>query len=229
MRSDEARELLGAWAVDALDDVERRAVERAIDDDPELAREAARLRRAVGDYVSDAAVEPPADLRERVLRAVAALPAAGARPRPGRRRLPWLAAAAAALLLVAIPSVLAWQADRRADQATADLVELVERLSEPGTQVVQAEVADGGVAAVLLGDDGAMFVASGLSRLDGQDYQLWVIDADGPVSAGLLTVTDGTAVVDVGRLDAGVAVAMTVEPPGGSSAPTTDPIVVLQT
>ena len=39
-RHDEVRSLLGAWALDAVDDVERATVERALRDDPELAAEA---------------------------------------------------------------------------------------------------------------------------------------------------------------------------------------------
>lgn len=47
-------ELLGAWALDALDDDERRAVEAALDRDPDLAATARTLREGVGRLTLDA-------------------------------------------------------------------------------------------------------------------------------------------------------------------------------
>ncbi|MFC5928278.1 hypothetical protein D6T64_17895 [Cryobacterium melibiosiphilum] len=63
-----------------------------------------------------------------------------------------------------------------------------------------------------------------------QDYQLWYINGDGPLSAGTFDSTgEGTVwrVLD-GTMHAGDAVGVTVEPNGGSDAPTTDPIVAFQ-
>lgn len=64
----------------------------------------------------------------------------------------------------------------------------------------------------------------------GHAYQAWYIDAAGPHSAGVFQAAGGsTAVLLEGEMDAGVAVGVTVEPEGGSEAPTTDPFLVVQT
>ena len=63
-----------------------------------------------------------------------------------------------------------------------------------------------------------------------QDYQLWYINGEGPLSAGTFDSTgQGTVwrVLD-GTMHAGDAVGVTVEPNGGSDAPTSDPIVAFQ-
>ncbi|TFD48323.1 hypothetical protein E3T55_13685 [Cryobacterium frigoriphilum] len=63
-----------------------------------------------------------------------------------------------------------------------------------------------------------------------QDYQLWYINAEGPLPAGTFDSTgEGTVwrVLD-GTMHAGDSVGMTVEPNGGSDAPTSDPIVAFQ-
>lgn len=66
-RADDVRDLLGAWALDALDDVERVAVERAIAADPDLAAEARALRETVAWIAEHDAEQPPAHLRDAVL------------------------------------------------------------------------------------------------------------------------------------------------------------------
>ncbi|WP_347753881.1 anti-sigma factor [Agrococcus sp. ProA11] len=64
----------------------------------------------------------------------------------------------------------------------------------------------------------------------GRNYQAWYIDGAGPRSAGVFQTAGGsTAVLLEGQLAAGDAVGVTVEPEGGSEAPTTDPILVVQT
>lgn len=68
------------------------------------------------------------------------------------------------------------------------------------------------------------------STTAGQVYQAWWFDAGGtPVSAGVLTSSTGARSVTVlsGSVDGAVAVAVTAEPDGGSTAPTSDPIGVV--
>ncbi|MGC5075588.1 anti-sigma factor [Agrococcus sp. DT81.2] len=65
---------------------------------------------------------------------------------------------------------------------------------------------------------------------EGSTYQAWYIDEDGPQSAGTFEASGGaTAFLLDGALTAGSAVGVTVEPEGGSDAPTTDPILVVET
>ena len=65
---------------------------------------------------------------------------------------------------------------------------------------------------------------------DDRVYQLWYIDADGATSAGTFAPASGDAYVVLdGAFEPGLVVGITVEPEGGSEAPTTEPIVVFET
>ncbi|UFU06823.1 anti-sigma factor domain-containing protein [Ruania halotolerans] len=244
MSTDEVRALLGAWAIDAVDDVERQAVERALAEDPDLAREAAELREAVAQLAEAERTPVPAALRERVLLEVAAVDPrgsdhAGARQsqseyrrtrglRQGRRvTLRRLAVAAALIVAVGIPSGLAWQERQRADRLDAQLEVVIDSLVDAQAQVTQADVAGGGSAALI--DDGSrvIFAAAGLPELTDQDYQLWMIVDSEPAPADVLDLHDGTATAEMANVPAGASVAVTVEPPGGSQVPSSEPVVVL--
>ncbi|WP_337006966.1 MULTISPECIES: anti-sigma factor [unclassified Microbacterium] len=79
----------------------------------------------------------------------------------------------------------------------------------------------------------AVLVADGIPAPgEGQTYELWFVRGDAPVSAGVFDVNDGdaTALLD-GDMQAGDAIAVTVEQAGGSPTgqPTTDPVVVIPT
>lgn len=81
------------------------------------------------------------------------------------------------------------------------------------------------------GEKSAVLVISGLPPLEpGRTYQVWLIDGGGPVSAGLLTVDErGQSVLivtseeDIGSFK---SLGISIEPEGGSPAPTGE-IVVL--
>lgn len=249
----DVRDLLGAYALDAVDDVERRAVERLVASDPDAAQELAELRATAALLGSAVQTPPPADVRGAVLEAIRRTPQDGERTDTGvphtaapdtaagesrpvtdlaaRRRAPrptWLAVAATALGAAAVPAGLAWQQAQEADRAREQAQVLAALLAEPGTEVVRGEVAGGGTAVGVLGTDQAVFTATGLDDPgDGKEYQLWVIrdgvalpDAVMPDASGeVRAVTDAFA--------SGDALAVTVEPSGGSQEPTTDVVVVL--
>jgi anti-sigma-K factor RskA len=75
-------------------------------------------------------------------------------------------------------------------------------------------------------------LVDGLRALpDGKVYEAWYIDADGAAPAGTFAAAgEGTSwhVLD-GALTPGDTIGVTVEPAGGSKAPTTTPIIVAQT
>jgi anti-sigma-K factor RskA len=77
----------------------------------------------------------------------------------------------------------------------------------------------------------AVFIADEVAGVpDGRTYQLWLIGADGSAtSAG--TFTPGSngraAVVLSGSLADTAAVGVTVEPDGGSTQPTSEPVLAL--
>lgn len=242
----DAWDLLPAYALDAVDDLERRAVERLLDADPDARRALDEYRDVVAAFAVEQA--PPAEAREAVLARVAATPQTtegaptgsvapvrGAAPSSGgssagraRRRWGVAAVAAAAVLAVAVPTTVAVRATQEQArlQEQADVV--AQMIADPAATIVRGDVAGGGEASVLVAGDDYLFRASDLPGAgDDRDYQLWVVGADGGVtSAGVLPDREGTVerlVQDV----PGVGVAVSVEPEGGSQQPTTDPIVAL--
>ena len=283
-RPDDAatRELLGAWALDALDDAERARVDDLIARDPEAAREARSLRETAAVLGEAVAVAAPDAVRLAVLAEVARAPqadagadagadgsapvspaaggpaattAAGApgapaptppapgappradrpggstRPagrRPARRR--WSAAVAALALLVAIavPSTVAWRQAQRAAEAEARADRITALLAEPGAQVVSAPVTSGGTAVAVVTADAALVTATGVDAPGaGEVYQLWVMRDGSPVPDATTGVTDGTLQIRTDAYRTGDALALTVEPEGGSEQPTSEPVVVL--
>lgn len=104
-------------------------------------------------------------------------------------------------------------------------------LAAPGARLVSAPTSAGGRATVVAAvRQGTMvFTSSGLRSLRGSRvYQLWFIGRT-TRSAGLVPAAIGgrTAPVLASGLAAGDKIGVTVEPAGGSSAPTTAPIVVM--
>ena len=77
---------------------------------------------------------------------------------------------------------------------------------------------------------GTIFSANALPALpSSQVYQLWIVTATGPVSAGLLSLDQqGTALVvdNTTTPDRPAAFAVTIEPAGGLPAPTGDKVLV---
>lgn len=249
----DARDLLGAYALDAVDDIERRAVDRLVSTDPESARELEGLVATAAMLGSAVAAAPPADLRAAVLAEISRTPQlkapgspsatvpAGVRTGRGQttggaerrvgvpRRSVWLAVAATALGAAAVPSAVAWQQAQQTQRVEQQAQAFSDLLTEPGAQVVRADVAGGGVAVGVLAQDRALFTASGLGApADDRVYQLWVL-RDGEASpAGILSADAGRVQALADDFVAGDGLAVTVEPAGGSEQPTTDPIVVLQ-
>ncbi|MDF2506887.1 MAG: hypothetical protein K0Q52_746 [Microbacterium sp.] len=127
-------------------------------------------------------------------------------------------------------------------------VALNQQLNRPASVVALQEIeaaGDAEQATVALDDGGtatahwsgsvgkAVLVADGLpSPGEGETYELWFVRGDAPVSAGVFDVDggDATALLD-GDMQAGDAIAVTVEQAGGSPTgqPTTDPVIVIPT
>jgi anti-sigma-K factor RskA len=246
--------LSGAYAVDALDDVERADFERHLQQCPECQDEVASLRAAAVELTHASALTPPPALRDAVLRQIstvrplpprtgdagqaAQVPAAQAggtvTPLESRRRrvspLTWLVAAAAAAVL-AIGGLIwsPWQGDEPAQQLTAT------------EQVIRAKdaqrfekVIDGARATIVrskaLGK--AVIIAEDMPAApEGKDFQVWYQNPEGAmVSAGLMPHEAKPTVSMVLDGDASkyTGVGITVEPAGGSPEPTSDPIALFE-
>jgi anti-sigma-K factor RskA len=249
----ERHALAGAYALDALDDAERERFERHLrrcracqEEVRGFAATAAALGRA-------AAAEPPPGLRERVLAGVAVTrqlpPVTSARG--WRRALAWTGwtsagttrtfgmnlkittavaavavAAAVALAVITIGTNDSLDAERARGQAIAAV------LAAPDARIVTGSTTAGGTATVVASrrEGAVVFTSSGLRVLPSSEvYQVWFLGPGSARSAGLVPPASGgtSAPVLASGLVTGDRVGVTVEPAGGTSTPTTTPIVVL--
>ena len=241
----DVQDLLGAHALDAVDDVERRKVEHLLASDPAAARESASLRATAALLGAAVSAAPPPALRHAVLsqisltRQVGPLDVKAAAP-PEKRggpsfRTVWLAVAATALGAASVPSAFAWRQAQQAQQVEQQAQGVVDLLADPQARVVRAVVPGGGTAVGVLTGDQALFTATGLPQpAAGKVYQLWVLrdgvplpDAVMTKDAGIARPTNDDYLVLTHGYVAGDSLAVTIEPTGGSTTPTSSPIVVL--
>ncbi|MDQ0893097.1 anti-sigma factor [Agromyces ramosus] len=250
------RGLAAAYALDAVDDDERAAYERAVDESPELRDEADRYAETAALLAALAEpVEPPPAMRHRLMSRLDELPqqstdapsSAPPAPEPARQPAPgpaehaaqrrWfqrpaaiLAGAAAAILLIAGAIVGANWPGPNGWGAQREMAAIA---AAPDVQTTTHEVPDGGeVTLYWSADEGrSAVVVEGLPDVgDDSTYELWYLDDSGATSAGTFDVQgEETWRVLDGRFAPGVAVGVTVEPAGGSPQPTTEPIVVIET
>lgn len=241
----EIEELLGAYALDAVDAEEAEAVELHLPGCPrcreEVAghREAAALLAHVGapapegvwDRIASQLEEPPP-----------ALDLAGIVPMTGpsrgtRRRRPLRARVAAAVAVAAIVTSLLGAQVVRQGRRIDHLASAVGRRGleqaalaaayEPGARMIELKAVDGQALAraVVLRDGTGYLVERGLPALPaGETYQLWGVTGDRKVSLGVLgarlTVASFTTAVDVRAL------ALTAERAGGVTATDKAPVVL---
>jgi anti-sigma-K factor RskA len=105
-------------------------------------------------------------------------------------------------------------------------------LAAPDARITSAATSDGGTATVVVSraEQKMIFTSAGLPSLPASKvYELWLLGTGQTRRAGLLAAPAAgkTAPVLASGLEAGDKVGVTVEPAGGTSAPTTTPIVVM--
>ena len=141
-----------------------------------------------------------------------------------------LVAAAAAVALFVGGNFLGLSAANQSQQQAAAISAIV---SASDSQKVQADVSGGGKATFVwsVGLAQSAVVIDKLPALaDGKTYQLWYIDkASKATSAGTFSAAPSGTTVKVlsGAMTAGDTLGITVEPSGGSTRPTTAPIVAV--
>ncbi|MEN9936288.1 MAG: hypothetical protein RLZZ387_2867 [Chloroflexota bacterium] len=231
---EEQRSRLAAYALgEGQPDSEARAHLEVCAACQEALREYRAVARVMPVAAPDAAPRP--ELRDRIVAAVAAgavpRPApAAARHRPGAAAW-WASLAAMAALLVAL---LGWNVSLRAqvDTQAAQLAvsregwqTVVVLLNDPDVRwyAVAGEMARGSLWAAP-GRSEACLMVEQLPPLEvGQVYQVWLIDGEERTSGGVFEPRGGNAWAII-RSDEPVSdyrsVAVTVEPRGGSPAPT---------
>ena len=230
--------LTGAYAVDALDDIERARFEQHLAGCEDCRAEVAELRETASLLTDSVAATPPASLRESVLAGISQVrplppevvvtaPTDITSTRAHRRRPVWTTfLVAAALILVAGVGVSAWSPwSTEVPRLTA--AEQV--LQAPDAEEVVVDLGDAGIATLVRSkaEDRAVISTVGMeSAPDGKAYELWFIAGDEYTSAGLMPDRPDQTVVLDGSAAEAAAVGITVEPAEGSEQPTSDPIAV---
>ncbi len=241
--SPDLHHLTGAYAVDALDAGEREQFERHLADCAACRAEVAELTEAAGALGALTEATPPPQLREDVLagiRRVRPLPPTNddaptgpdGAPRTGvvvpflRRTSTWLAAAAAVVLLAV--AGLVWQPWDQGEPALT----VAQQVQQAADVTTVATAADGVSASLAYSRSlgRSVLTVDGLAPAPrGSAYQLWYIPESGaPRPAGFLDAPGARSptVLD-GALGDASSVGVTVEPAGGSPAPTTEPVLLL--
>ena len=245
---DEVAEMLGVYALDAVETDERARIDAHLEICPKCRAELSD-HLEVASALGDSGTPAPSGVWDEIAARISqdddgsgdapmpALDLAAIRAErerstsaasPGRSRASrFLAVAAAAVLVVAFASMgwlIAEQQGRIDEMESA--MESDSMLLDPDAEVVQ--LADGAgtpyATAVMSQNGRAVLIGTNLAPLpDDRTYQLWAVGPDGPVSLGMLG--SEPRVVPFGMAaDESTVLAITDEPAGGSPAPTSDPM-----
>jgi anti-sigma-K factor RskA len=226
--------LAGAYALDALTDIERAAFARHVASCESCAQELAELSATVARLTDATAAVPPARLKSAVLDEVSRTrQVAPGRPGavPTRVRRGWrglVAAAAAAVVLAAGGGAVGWfsgrhDADAKLKAAQIQTAKINNLLTAPDAQVHTTKLDGGGQVTVITSPrlDQGVAVLTGMPKLaDGQVYQLWLVNGALATSAGVMDpgVDTGTAFID--HLDGADTFGVSAERAGGADHPT---------
>lgn len=227
MNHERFEELKEAYALGALPENERREFEEYLAAHPERQTEVQELSSIANLLaLSPEEQDPPPELRRSLLQTVRA----EAPPRPSRSFADLtdtlkglltparVALGGAALVVIGL---ISWN---------VALQDEVSKLQEEArsTRPVELESPSSPARGELVNVRGKMvLVVEDMPPIPAnKTYQIWVIEDDVPKPAGLFEPQDGTAAATVrGPVRKADMVAITVEPEGGSPAPTSDPLL----
>ncbi len=230
-------QLTGAYVLDSLDDLERRAFERHLAECEDCRTEVRELSETVAELGAGDALAPPEGLRDSVMAEVSRTVQLPPHPRTapaseaGRRWASLLTVAAVAVLAFGLGAFVTQQRSQPAPLAQNPVDAIVtaqdaqlSRMPLPGDARSTVIVSPGQGRA-------AVFVDGLVEPVDDRVYQLWAVGTDEKATSAGVFRPDvaGTAqvVIDGSFVDT-AAIAITEEPAGGSPQPTSDPIGVAQ-
>lgn len=230
--------LSGAYAVDALDDDERRMFEQHLAECADCRDEVESLREASTLLAATTELEPPPSLRDAVLADIATVrplppqigrtPAGSGTSTARPRRWPAMLAAAAAVAVLGGGAVVVWQAQDTSQTQQLSATERV--LAADDAREVELELPDGAEARLVRSESAgkAVLVTTDMPAApEGHDYQLWLQSPEGTmVPAGVMPDGADQEFLLDGDATEATAAGITVEPDGGSPAPTTEPIAL---
>jgi anti-sigma-K factor RskA len=244
LRRTDPHTLAGAHALDALGEADRENFERHLLGCEACHAEAASLREAAGWLAEPAAALPPARLRGQVLAEAARTrqqpPPVRATDRVRRTRygIGWRAprlavaiAGAGMLVALALGTLLInTQHQLRVQEAHSGQIAAI--MNAPDADIMTVHARSHGSATVVMSHAAHALVLT-TARLpalpSNECYQVWLMGAHRIRSAGRLPPPRQgmTAPMVVAGLAAGDRMGVTVEPAGGSSAPSSPPVLML--
>ena len=239
-------ELKDAYVLGALPDEERREFERYLAAHPERQAEVDELGVFANLLAfSPQPQEPPPELRSRIMGVVEA----EAAPRRERRRSMFagireflsagrLAVAAAAVLVVGLLSWNVLLQDQvrdlsgQVEEAKAGQPPPRDDVGEPRTIELEGTWAEQGanVEVASIDENRVILVAEDIPPVpENKTCQIWVIHDDVPKPSGLFDPEGNmTATAITSPIEKADAIAVTVEPAGGSPKPTSDPVLLTE-
>jgi anti-sigma factor RsiW len=218
----ELQDLLGAYALDAVDGEERELVELHLLDCPRCRAEVAE-HRAVASFLASGGARAPEALWERIAGSLEEAPPqldlAPVVPLTGRRSVSLRLGASAAAVAAAVIGVLGFEVvhqDHRINDLARPAANLVDLRSTDGRLAAQAVVLRGGAG---------YFVNNDLPELaPDRTYQLWALVGTRKVSAGVLGPAPRLAAFKADGAARGFAV--TEERAGGVQSTDKAPVVL---
>jgi anti-sigma-K factor RskA len=254
---DDMHILTGSYALDALTGAELENFERHLRDCAICADEVRGLRETAARLGLARAARPPARMQERVLaatyltrqlpplsseinerdqrRAAISRVLSPKSPAGRRRRLlrtVWIPAAVAAASVAAAVVFGLVQAGtpRQPDAVQAGNAAITQIVQAPDARIENMRTSAGGRVTVIFSSQQQLALVTAIGMTSppaGHVYQLWVMSPAGARSAGLLTQTSQAAPVLASGIRPGDRIGISVEPAGGTSSPTTTPVVVI--
>ena len=234
--------LTGAYVLDAVEPAEQARFEHHLRRCKPCGHEVRGLAETATGLATAVAMEPPAQLKQRVLTAVSVtrqMPPAADRHHRSRLafRQAWfprlaVAVAVACLVVAVVLGALGLSARRELDRARAQNQAIAAVLAAPDARVVTQTSTVGGTATVVVSraERKLIFTTAGLPRLPAAKvYELWLIGPPQIRKAGLVPAPSAgkTTPLLASGLVAGDKVGVTVEPAGGTSQPTATPILLM--
>jgi hypothetical protein len=233
--------LVGAYVLDAVDDLERAAFDRHLRECDSCRAEVDELSETAARLADGAWSVPPPRLRENVLAEIATVrqispisPAGPVGARRDRRSSRWMrltAVAAAVVAAVGTGTAVYTLQDHRVDDArrSAQAAQASEArvraiLAAPDLVIREQPLRSGGrvtVASSRLRDAGVIVLAANAAPGDNRIYQLWTVRSAQAVPEGTLTAGQTQVVQIVDGLPQASGVGVSIESGPGATTPST--------
>jgi anti-sigma-K factor RskA len=235
LSADEIEVLLPAYALDAVDDDERAAIEAFLAQSPEADEEVAQFRNAAA-MLAFSGGAPPEGVWDRIESQMAprassadapVVPIESARAARASRSPAWRRLAAVAAVAAVLAGAVVWVTARDDSASTPNAAALAQQARrEPGARTATLADADGNaLATAIVLPDGRGYLESSLPSLpSGRTYQLWSVGGPQTVSLGVLG--RDPSVVAFAAAPGTTSLAVSDEAAGGAVAPTQAPIAV---